>query len=376
MLFWVLIALLTLIASLAVMWPFLRNEGHAAPGAEHDLAVYRDQLSELDRDARRGLIPEEDAAEARAEIGRRILRLKQAGISGTSAGVATKRKLVAAIAMTGVLAVPAVSWGFYALLGTPGLPALPLAARLTADPANASIDELIARMEAHLSANPDDARGWETLAPVYARLGRYADAAAAYRRTIELSGPTAEGQARLGEALVGESGGIVTADAEAAFEHALGLDPANPRARFFLAMARAQEGKPQEAGAIWQKMAAELPDGSAWKSAANQALAGLSVREGESAEPSEDELAAVERMDPEARQDMIEGMVASLDARLRENPDDVEGWRRLLRSYVVLGMTNEAEEALARARDALGPDSPDASALADFAVELGIGKGK
>ncbi|WP_159593060.1 c-type cytochrome biogenesis protein CcmI [Chelativorans xinjiangense] len=373
MLFWVLAALLTLIASLAVMLPFLRRRGDQRAGAEHDLAVYRDQLAELEQEVGRGLISKADAAEARAEIGRRILRLSEAGKPDGGAGGERSARTIAAAA---VLAVPLVSWGLYAFLGSPGTPALPLQARLTIDPSQASIDELVARAEAHLADNPQDARGWEVLAPIYARLGRYGDAAVAYRKTIALTGPSAAREAALGEALVGEAGGIVTAEAEAAFERALEIDAANPRARFFIAMARAQEGNTAEARTIWEKMAAGLPQDSPWKEVAGQAIAGLTGSEGEAPGPSEADITAAEEMTPAARQEMIEGMVAGLDARLREDPADIEAWRRLLRSYVVLGRKDEAGEALERALAAFGADSEEAETLTEYAETLGVPQGE
>ncbi|WP_309084088.1 c-type cytochrome biogenesis protein CcmI [Chelativorans sp.] len=375
MFFWLLAALLTLAASLAVMKPFLRKADKDAAAGEHDIAVYRDQLRELDEEVRRGLISESDAAEARAEIGRKILRLTKA--QEKSGAAPQHAKLAGAIAMAAVLAVPVVSWGLYAMLGSPGLPTLPLQARLQQDPSGASLDELIARTEAHLADNPEDARGWEVLAPVYARLGRYGDAIAAYRRTIALAGATADREAGLGEAMVGQSGGVVTADAEAAFRRAMDLDKANSRARFYTAMARAQEGRHEEARAIWQEMSESLPDDSPWKGVAGQALANLAAAQQQragagAAGPSQEDIAAAGNMEPEARQEMIEGMVASLDAKLRDNPADPEGWRRLLRSYVVLGRRGEAADALGRALAALGAESAEGQALTEFAGTLGI----
>jgi len=376
MFFWIFAALLTLAASLAVMRPFLRGSGGRAAGAEHDLAVYRDQLAELDQEVQRGLISEADAAEARAEIGRRILRLTQVQSADAQEGPRRQGKLAGKVAISAVLAVPLLSWGLYSLLGSPGMPAQPLEARLARDPAEASIEELIARAEAYLSEHPDDARGWETLAPIYARLGRYDDALAAWRRTIAIDGPTADREAAAAEAMVGASGGIITADAEAGFNRALALDAENPRARFFIAMGRAQEGKRDEARAIWEEMAAEFPEESPWREAAGQALAGLEERpqsapKTASREP-EEQIAEAENMTPEARRGMIEGMVASLDARLRDNPADIEGWRRLIRSYVVLGRHDDALQALERGVAALGAESAEAKALAEFSGTLGI----
>jgi len=377
MFFWVLAALLTLAAALAVMRPFLRGKEVDAASAAHDLAVYRDQLAELEQEVKRGLVGEGDAAEARAEIGRRILKLSQSSAEGSGEG-GSRTNLVRGAAVAAVLAVPVLSWGVYSLIGSPGLPAMPLQARLSEDPANASVESLIARAEAYLAEHPEDARGWETLAPVYTRLGRYADAIAAYRRTIGIAGSTPAREAGLGAAMVGESGGIITADAEAAFNRALALDKNNPDARFFIALARAQEGKRDEARAIWQELASSLPEESPWKAAAAQAMAGLEQKAAQEmpapAAPgrSAEQAAAAEEMTPEARQGMIEGMVANLDAKLRDNPKDPEGWGRLVRSYVVLGRQDNARDALERGLVALGPDSAEGKALTGLAEALGI----
>ncbi|TJW67331.1 MAG: c-type cytochrome biogenesis protein CcmI, partial [Mesorhizobium sp.] len=270
MLFWVIAAILTLGASLAVLLP-LAGAGKDESGAgDNDLEVYRDQLSELDRDVARGLIQPAEAEEARAEIGRRILRLGAAVPSGAVARPLVAIRLVATVA---VLAVPLVSWGLYIKLGSPDLPAQPLAERLAKNPADSSVDELVARAEAHLAANPSDGRGWDVLAPVYLRLQRYSDAARAYRNAIRLDGDSATRQVGLGEAIANAAGGIVSAEAQVAFEAALKQDPANAKASFYLAMGLAQEGRAGEATAAWQKMLGALPPDSPWRGAVEQALA-------------------------------------------------------------------------------------------------------
>lgn len=356
MLFWATAALLTLGAALAVMLPFLRRLPGRVRRAEHDIEVYRDQLSEIERDVGRGLIAPAEAEEARAEIGRRILRIDEnAAAAGEGTGPTVSSRVVVTMA---VLAVPLVSWGIYGLIGSPGLPAQPLQARLAADPADLSVDELVARAEAHLAANPEDGRGWEVLGPVYFRMGRFDDAATAYRNIIRLSGPSARHEAALGEAMVGAARGMVTADAEAAFERALAIEPGHPKARFFIAMALAQEDRTDEARAIWTAMADELPADSPWRAAAGEALAEV----GTAAQPqSASERAA-----------MIDAMVAGLDDRLRENPDDPEGWQRLVRSYMVLGRTEDAKDALKRGMAALGEGSENARRLAEQAASLGV----
>ena len=185
MLFWVIAALLTLGASLTVLLPLARRSTAGAADGVHDLEVYRDQLAELDRDAARGLIQPAEAGEARAEIARRILKADKAA---SSAAVRANGRSARAIGMAAVLAVPLVSWGIYAAIGSPDLPSQPLAARLEKNPADSTVDELVAQAEAHLVANPDDGRGWDVLAPIYSRLGRYGEAVTAYRNAIRLDG--------------------------------------------------------------------------------------------------------------------------------------------------------------------------------------------
>ena len=275
MLFWVIAALLTLGASLAVLLPLAgRTAARTADGA-HDLEVYRDQLAELDRDAARGLIQPAEAEQARAEIGTAYPEGRQGGRPPR------RRRTAGASALAGmaaVLAVPLVSWGIYAAIGSPDLPSQPLAARLEKNPADATVDELIARAEAHLAANPDDGRGWEVLAPIYARLGRYDEAVTAYRNAIQLDGANGARKSGLGEAVAGVAGGMVTAEAQAAFSRALKLEPGQPKASFFLASALAQEGKVAEALSAWQAMTIALPADSPWREAVGQAVAEANSR--------------------------------------------------------------------------------------------------
>jgi cytochrome c-type biogenesis protein CcmH len=373
MLFWVIAALLTPGASLAVLLPLAgRTVVRAADGA-HDLEVYRDQLAELDRDAARGLIQPADAGEARAEIARRILKAdKTAAAAKTENGRSAR-----ALGMAAVLAVPLASWGIYAAIGSPDLPSQPLAARLEKNPAEATVDELIARAEAHLAANPDDGRGWDVLAPIYSRLGRYGEAVTAYQNAIRLDGASGARESGLGEALAGAAGGMVTAEAQAAFSRALELEPGQPKASFFFASALAQEGKVAEALSAWQAMMIELPADSPWRNAVAQAVQGansrLAAAGNETAPgPTQDEIDAAANMSAEGRSAMIEQMAAGLDERLRQNPRDVEGWQRLVRSYHVLGRPDEARDALKRGMAALGEDSAEGKKLTEFSGSIGL----
>lgn len=388
MLFWTLAALLTLGASLAVLVPLTRRVPVASTPGAHDLEVYKDQLAELERDAARGLIRPAEAQEARTEIARRILKADASRAEGDADSA--RRVAVARYGgMAAVIAVPLVSWGLYGLLGSPDIPSQPLQARLTADPSKSSIDELVARAEAHLAANPQDGRGWDVLAPIYLRMGRYDDAVSAYTKAIGLEGGTARREAGLGEAIAGAGGGIVSVDAQKAFERALAIDPHDAKARFYLATGLAQDGKYRQAIDGWNELMAVLPPDSPWRGATEQALAeaaklaDASVGENGAGEdtaaevdrpagPTKEDIEAAASMSAGDRTAMIETMVAGLDEKLRQNPKDAEGWRRLIRSYVVLGRQDEARGALKRAVEAFGPGSPEAEALSAAARGVGL----
>lgn len=381
MLFWVIAAALTLGASLAVLLPLTGRRGVRVADGLHDMEVYRDQLAELERDAARGLIQPAEAEQARAEIGRRILKADKAAEADRTAGTSHTRA-VRALGMAAVLAVPLVSWGIYAATGSPDLPSQPLAARLEKNPAESTVDELIARAESHLAANPDDGRGWEVLAPIYARLNRYPEAVTAYRNAIRLDGSTAAREAALGEALAGAAGGTITAEAQAALQRALALEPHEPKARFLLASAFAQEGRIAEAVNAWQSMLVALPADSPWRAAVEQAVAEGNRRLVAAANPpaanstqsgpTQDDIDAASDLSAEDRSAMIEQMVASLDERLKQNPRDLDGWTRLVRSYQVLGRSDEARDALKRGTAALGVATVEAKKLADFSASLGL----
>ncbi|HET7849065.1 MAG TPA: c-type cytochrome biogenesis protein CcmI, partial [Pseudolabrys sp.] len=195
---WFVFALMTAAAIFAVLWPLGRQ---ATARSGNDLAVYRDQLDEIARDRAAGLIGEAEAEAARVEVSRRLIAAADAQEAKpeTPSSPLWRRR---ATAVAGLVLLPVGATAIYMLLGSPQLPGAPLAPRLKeAARANESITSLVSQVEARLERNPQDGRGWEVLAPVYMRLGRFDDAVKAWRKVIALSGETADRQADLGEAL-------------------------------------------------------------------------------------------------------------------------------------------------------------------------------
>ena len=224
---WIPLALMTAAAVFMVLWPLGRARLATASGG--DLAVYRDQMRELERDRSAGLIGSAEADAARVEISRRLLAAADAQHSPPAVLAPWRRRSVAVAAL---IALPFGAVALYLALGFPGLPDQPLAARAVG-PENRSIAALVAQVEDRLERNPQDGRGWEVLAPVYMRLGRFDDAVKARRNAVRLLGASPTREADLGEALVAAANGVVTAEAKAAFDRALALDARDPRAKFF-----------------------------------------------------------------------------------------------------------------------------------------------
>ena len=350
-------AVMVAVASIAVLMPLYRRPGDVEKVGDHEAAIYRDQLSEVDKDVERGLIDAAEAGAARAEIARRLIRAAD-GAGSRKAGSGVRRRQAAAL--TVILGVPLATVGLYLYTGQPGLPDAPLSARLSAPPAERDLPTLIANVEAHLTVNPDDASGWAVIAPVYVSVGRYDDAVIAFRNIVRLSGSTVQTELNLGEAIVRANDGLVTEDARQAFHRALDDDPQSVGAQYYLAVGQAQQGNPQAAAASLRRLIAQGPEDAAWIPQFEQMVAGLEAAE----EPQETmsgptaaQIAAAEDLAPEDRMAMIEGMVSSLSARLQESPDDPTGWARLVRSYIVLGRPDEARRALEQATAIFAEDT-------------------
>lgn len=399
MLFWIISALLTVIVAVVLLSPLLRASARATRYDEGEAAVYRDQLRELERDKAGGLISAEDADYARAEIGRRLLaiagREKSGGegdeLASEVAGGRSKRRRYTFSQAFILLCLPVIGLAGYLEIGSPGTPDAPLAARIE-NPGD-DVDLLVAKVEQHLAGNPGDGNGWNVLAPVYFRIGRLDDAELAYRNAIRILGPDAERMNGLGETIVVRNDGIVTDDAQMAFQAALKLEPNNPRADFYLALALEQSGRRTEALAAFQAIAAASPPTAPWMELVNQHIAANStgvplanapaiaaapqqapaaVNPAAPGNPSADDIANAQAMSEADRGEMIRGMVASLDARLKEDPNNFEGWMRLVRSYAMLKDQARAEAALKDGLKAFPADGAEGQQLIAMAKELGL----
>ncbi|HEU0083989.1 MAG TPA: c-type cytochrome biogenesis protein CcmI [Bradyrhizobium sp.] len=363
---WFVFAMMTAAAVFAVLWPLGRAPGALREGNES--TVYKDQLAEIERDAAAGLIGTSEAEAARIEIGRRLLAADEAE---RELPVASNIRLRRAVAVAALAGLPLIAVAVYLPLGSPYLPDFPHARRAQAPAASQPLENLVAQVEAHLEKNPADGRGWSVLAPVLAKLGRFDEAIKAYRNAITHAGDSASRRADLGEAIAVGAGGVVTSEARAEFERAVALDTTDAKANYYLGIAAEQDGRASDAALIWRALLAKAPPDAPWRPVVVAALARVG---GGATAPvlSDDTIAAARDMSESDRGAMIRGMVDRLATRLRQNGDDVEGWLRLVRAYMVMGERDKAKSAGADARQAVANDAERLRTLNEGLKSLGV----
>jgi cytochrome c-type biogenesis protein CcmH len=425
---WLVLTIMTSVAAVLVSAPFIRRFDRPRSASDSDIAVYRDQLKEVESELQQGLIDDAQAETARIEIKRRALaadRLEQ----GELPMLSREERNFAIVAVTGIVVLGSV--GLYAVTGSPDLPSVrgsgadPRAGSTFArengalenldaamrSPINESrqsrlqtnlppVEEMIKRLATRLLQNPSDFEGWRTLGWSYASIGHFSEAGEAYTKAIELRPGDAEIMSARIEVLVKSTDGTVGPEARNAIEETLKLSPKNARARFFNALAKEQDGDKASALADWTELlkeansdesltadlknkiselgrergddatrpAAAKPDAAGGLLDALKAPKGPQIERG----PSAQDVRAAEAMMPADRSAMIQGMVDGLASRLEQSPRDPDGWIKLIRSRVVLGETELAKKALARGLEVFADDKQERDRIVAAAQQLGL----
>jgi cytochrome c-type biogenesis protein CcmH len=392
MMLWIAFALLTVAVLSWVLAPLARpataDEAQASSEAGAR-AVYRDQLAEVEAERTAGLIGTAEAEAAKIEISRRLLaNAAQVGRARSGKKAPRSTALHGRIALATAAAVPLLTLALYVAYGSPGMPATVASAAR----GQAELVSMIAQVETRLRHTPDDGRGWEVIAPVYLKLGRFADAAAAYTNAARLLGDNVKLLAGIAEASILSKDGIVSEEARTAYEKVLKLEPGRMEARFWLAKGKEQDGRLAEALSDYTALLKEAPPDAPYRqtmqtrisevTARISAVAGKSAAGGQVAAaeparaprgPTAADMEAASKLNAEQRQQMVVGMVEGLAQRLKSNGKDLAGWERLLKAYTVLGRHDDARAALAEARRNFEGDARALSDLSGLAATLGLG---
>jgi cytochrome c-type biogenesis protein CcmH len=382
----------------AVAIVLVRAARQASPGtgtgaAEADLAIYKDQMAEIERDLARGTINADEAQRLRAEVGKRVLEADRA--RGALAPVGTARSgpvagLIALVLLPGAMLL-------YWSLGAPGYPDMALKPRMAALDAaiagrpgqEAELATLGLTRDAALDARLRDELGRisdpDALREQFRRrfeAGEMLAAIRAQERLIAVLGTDAQSndQANLALALVAEAQGYVSPEAEAALRESLKLDMGNELSRYLVGEMFLQGGRFDQAFRFWRPLAEGGNPGAPWIGSIRERiedvaqLAGIpyALPGGVASGPTSEDMAAAGEMSPEDRQAMIEGMVAQLSDRLASEGGTVEDWDRLIRSLVVLERSSEAQAIYDEAKTRFEGRSAELSFLRLAAVESGL----
>jgi len=238
---------------------------------------------------------------------------------------------------------------------------------------------LVEKLAQRLKQEPNNPEGWALLGRSYRELQRNSESVQAYEQAYAHSGNDVRYAGDYAEAMVLAADGQVAPGAQALFEQVLKSDASEPRSRFYIGLAKAQAGQAREALAIWRSLEVDSPPDSPWLPDVRRVIASVAAKAGidpasvpatstalikEAPGPTSDDAAAAQSMSPADQQKMIRDMVEGLAQRLAANPNDLDGWKRLGKSYVVLNEPAKAREAYGRAV-ALAPTDMDV--LADYA---------
>ena len=399
--FWAVTFLIAAAVALPLLAAVLRGQASGVDGAASDVAVYRDQLKEIERDLARGVLTEAEAEAVRVEVSRRLLdadrRQGEAVASGSGA-----RGVAAGLVVMGLLGG---GWALYDRIGAAGYRDLPIEARLEAiDRAAAerpsqeeaeamaapnmplppvvdpSFEELMERLRAAVAERPDDVQGLTLLAQNEARLGNFVAAREAQMRLLDLKGNQATvGDLQLAlDVLVYGAGGYVSPEAEAVIRQLLAIAPGDGAGRYYAGLMLAQTGRPDQAFPIWRRLLEEGPGDAPWVPVIRSEIAAVARDAGvEYAPPalpgpSAGDVAAAEDMSAEDRQEMIQGMVEGLAGRLASEGGTAEEWARLITALSVLGETERAETILAEARQVFWDDAAGLGQIEAAAERAGL----
>ena len=378
---WILAVIMAVVVGGSLLWPLKATVSPRAGRGAKAMAIYEDQLTELDRDAERGLITQDEMRAAQVEIKRRMLGVEDMSEAGIS--VAGKPAILLA-----ALFVPLAGFGLYTLVGAPYVPSVPFAEREAEQDDAVQLNRLITELVNRLESDPDggETRGWQLLATTYMNQGRTADAVEVYARLVERPDATTATFSQYAEALITAERGVVTPLASRVIARAAELDPTNPAATYYRALERDQAGESAVARELLLARIAQEGQPAPWMSTflqtANQMGEGLGLAPvglpdfPETRGPSQEDIEAASEMSGEERQAFIRSMVDGLEARLQDEPENLDGWLQLARSLTVLGEEDRALSAFQNAQpllDSLPADDPRRAIVAEGLSQFGGG---
>lgn len=398
---WMILTLMTVLAAVGLAIPLIRRRD-AQRGERNDaVTVLKAQLGELEAQAEAGALAGPEAEALKSDLKRRVLA---EGRKPEAEARPLPDRTLLYLALGIVAIVTLAGTGLYLKIGRPDVPSSPKSAAALPPGANAGPDmsqghadvtAMISQLEVQMKQHPDNAEGWRMLGWSYMQTGRNAEAATAYGKAAALDPKNAEYLSAQGEATVLSQDGQVTPIAEGIFRKAVAADAGDPRARYYLAVAKDQRGDHKGAMDDWVTLLKSAPPGAPWAAevrtfvekvaadrkidlssrlppASAQMAAAAPPMDDAQPGPTQEQVAAAQNMTQGDQQAMIQGMVNGLAAKLKANPRDRGGWERLIRARMVLGQPDLAAAAYRDATRAFAGSPTDQQALRQTSQQLGV----
>jgi len=256
--FWIVVALFIVVALLLTLPPLIRNRSSAAvSGGAANVAVYRDQLRELESDMRAGSLSAELYEQSRSEIEARLLEDLRRPDSAEAPGKSWRS---AAIVLA--IVIPLCAVGVYLIVGNPQALS-PVEGGTGAHGLNQQqVQAMVDRLAERLKAHPEDSSGWVMLGRSYAVLGRFDEAVSAYAKAVERLPNDADVFADYADVLAMAQGGRLQGKPEEIIERALKIDPDNPKALALAGTVAFEKKDYQTAVNYWEHLLRLVPQDS------------------------------------------------------------------------------------------------------------------
>ena len=344
---WIAILIAMLAAVGWLIQQFLKRAEVIPNEAESAISIFRDQVDEVRRDLDAGLISSEEADAAQQEIEARALRAAKSMSHEISV---SRRSPMAAMVLAGVCVVAAI--GLYMFLGAPNQADQPLHARklevLNQQAAAGDLNSRIQLLIERTRENPRSFEDWWMLARSYSAVGDHASAADAYRRAAELSGDRPAVLSAYAESLTLANGNKVPQAARLVFEQIL-QDSPDPRARYYVALAKAQNQEFAAALEDWTALARDSQPGAPWMAIVRRDIVNMArfLKRDVTAYLPDATATEIAQASGAAPDDAaLERQVAALRSRLDTDPKDYKAWIELARVQASLGRDADARQAI------------------------------
>lgn len=264
--FWLTVALF-LVGALLLVLPSLwsrKPASLAGASAGANVAVYRDQLREAERDLAADLITPERFEQAKAEIERRVLE----DTAAAAADARTSAQPSRATAVVLAIVIPLASVLTYLALGEPDA-AAPGAVQASGGAGDGrhelsgeQIQRMVAALAERLKNEPNNVDGWLMLARSYTAMSRFRDAAMAFRKASELVPDNADVLADLADVLGMAQGRRLAGEPARYIQRALDIDPRHVKALALAGTVAFEQKDYANARAYWERLIAVLPPDS------------------------------------------------------------------------------------------------------------------